>query len=591
MNNITYQLPRSGDHAVGSAISLHPCGRMAAALWFLVLVLFYSVISAPLALGDESVTDVETETVAPSKSPYYSQLPLGSPDYLPFPAHNAPNQSTGPKLPVLPDLPATSEPHPVPRVNSTTQNLQKLPGKAIAPPAPPPSSPRTKSTGRFTFLSPRQGNPAEANDRSAAAKANAYQSAIVPESERLIPGSRPLPLPFANSSRNQIRAARKTNHMISQSETSDAFQTPTGIPDRPNLPYDNGQPLLPAPAGQLPSLGDPPAPPNEYSSPANQGNSAVAELPLGSAPAMAPPPVQNVGGCYWLVSSRNAKQNYRQNSGCYLDVFQRFGDGTCVRSDIASLSAQISPNLPVCVVVHGGFVSWDDTLKESHEAYQCVQAVAQCPIQMIFFSWPSDGPYTFLLPIDIAIRGQWADFNGFYVARLVSYLPPSCPVCLVGHSFGCRTVLAAAHVMAGGEMHGLVFTGQPPTNRTRIVLAAAAVDHHWLDPGEKYERALPRAECVVNLRNQEDLPLLFYPLNRPFAGRSLARVGFTGWDRRRLGGQNPKAIDYDVTANIGHAHLWPQYFSNPQILAIMAPYICYSDRLGPQASALVNERE
>ena len=138
--------------------------------------------------------------------------------------------------------------------------------------------------------------------------------------------------------------------------------------------------------------------------------------------------------------------------------------------------------------------------------------------------------------------------------------------------------------MAGGEMHGLVFTGQLPTNRVRIVLAAAAVDHHWLDPGEKYERALPRSECVVNLRNREDLPLFFYPLNRPFAGRALARTGFTGWDRRRLGGQNPKAIDYDITANIGHAHLWPEYFSDPQILSIMAPYICYPDRLDSPAT-------
>ena len=281
---------------------------------------------------------------------------------------------------------------------------------------------------------------------------------------------------------------------------------------------------------------------------------------------------------YWIVSSRCDIQHRRHihlDDG-ELDVYQRTPDGQLSQSNIATLQSQIIPGVPVLMCIHGTFVTWEDECIESHQAYQWIRnACPQLPLQVIFYTWPSDGLVTGLLPADIAIRARQSEFNGFHAARVLNGVPQSCPVSFIGHSLGCRTILSALHLAGGGEVQGMTYPGPMTTHRYRAVFAAAAVDHNWLNPRDRYGCALPRTECIVNLQNRQDLPLAFYPLYRPFAGRALARSGLTRRDTRKLGATSEKVINLDVTDIQGHNHLWPGYFRSPEIAAAIAPVIYY----------------
>jgi hypothetical protein len=279
--------------------------------------------------------------------------------------------------------------------------------------------------------------------------------------------------------------------------------------------------------------------------------------------------------CYWVASSRCSAQHPLDRHGCPLDLLFRSPDGRLQRSDIAGLRSQLIPGVPVCVFIHGSFVTIEDHCQESAEAFAAFQQLSGgCPMHAIFFTWPSDQRYTHVLPLDVSINGERADFNAFHLCWLLSQIPEHHPVCLIGHSHGCRTAMATLHLLNHGVIQNRVFTGYTaPARRMRVITTAAAFDHNWLNPGRKYDRALLRVESLLILRNRHDLALAFYPWTRPFARRAFGRTGLTPRDRQLLGWQHPKAHELDVTDLLGHRHYWPDYYSQPQIVASMLPYM------------------
>ncbi|MDA7527731.1 alpha/beta hydrolase [bacterium] len=288
--------------------------------------------------------------------------------------------------------------------------------------------------------------------------------------------------------------------------------------------------------------------------------------------------LDNQPGNYWIVSSRRALQNVHQtqSGSWHLDVYSCQPGVHSRATKLQELSQQLIPGVPVCVFSHGSFVKWENHFKQANQAFHNLGwATGKQPLQFIFYTWPSDGPYSHIPQVDVAIRGKRAEFNGFHVANLLSHIPESCPVTLVGHSHGTRVVLSALELAAGGTVQGFSLTksvGQQ--RRLRAVLAAGAIDHNWLNPGQRYGRALNRVECLLNLRNQNDLPLALYPLSRPFARRPLARLGITERDTATIGNYNAAKIrQVDVTNILGRAHYWPDYYSDSQILAAVAPYL------------------
>lgn len=307
--------------------------------------------------------------------------------------------------------------------------------------------------------------------------------------------------------------------------------------------------------------------------------------PTLTGPSVAPYVPAAAGTSYWIVSSRQAAQHPLERSPYGLAYYRKLTDGSLVGSDAATLRSELIPGVPVCILVHGSFVDWDWHLQDTVGASSWIRnAAPDRPLHVIFFTWPSGSPYTHCFAVDVNVRGQRAEYNGFHLAHLISQLPEASPVCIIGHSHGARVALSAMHLAGGGVVQDLVFTGNVGSRPIRAVLAAAAVDHQWLDPGSRYGRALCCGE-VLNLRNRCDLALAFYPLTRPFSRPALASVGFTDGDRERLGWLAMRAGELDVTGLVGRHHNWPYYHDSPAIAAAIAPWVYFIDRdaVRPQA--------
>jgi hypothetical protein len=287
----------------------------------------------------------------------------------------------------------------------------------------------------------------------------------------------------------------------------------------------------------------------------------------------------------WIASSWRCRQ-----AGCHecpsgdLDFFYRAPCAQPIAVNREAFYASLIPGAPVCVVAHGSFAKWDGIYNDCAPVARWLRSAApNRPLNLIFFSWPSDGPITLQPNLDIGILGMRATYNCVYLGDLVARIPPGHPITIIGHSHGARIAAAALHLLGGGDVNGTRLTYLPPSDqRIRAILVAAAIDHQWLDPGERYSMALCRSECIVNLRSDRDWVLAFYPLRRPFSHRALGDKGLNDTDRMRLGPLGGRFLDIDVTGSVGSGHEWDHYYRRPELATTIAPYVFYfSD--GPAA--------
>ncbi|QDT26588.1 alpha/beta hydrolase [Gimesia panareensis] len=287
---------------------------------------------------------------------------------------------------------------------------------------------------------------------------------------------------------------------------------------------------------------------------------------------------------YWVVSSRCCPQ--KSNCccpSCEFDVYHSAEAGQVTEQSMESMLQSLDPNAPICIMVHGSLVKWEDVLLDSYNTYLWLKAAApQKPLNVIFFSWPSDDTPTKIIPVDVHILGKRAEFNGHYLAQLIAALPPHHQISLLGHSHGARLVASTMHLIGGGSIQGISLSDCGihiccHCRHFRIVFAAAAFNHNWLNPGERYGCGLNCTDCLVNLRNHKDRVLLLYPVLAPASRRALARTGFTWMDRRKLGEDTNRVNDIDVSDCVGAGHMFPNYYSHPEIAETIVPAIYFSN--------------
>ena len=295
---------------------------------------------------------------------------------------------------------------------------------------------------------------------------------------------------------------------------------------------------------------------------------------LEAGPELAP--LESAAPGYWFVSTHTTAQHRMEKRGT-LSVY-RSERAELIGSSMQELQSSLVPGVPICLFVHGSFTGWRRQLRDAPQSNQWIRdACPGRPLQVIFFSWPSAGPYTQIFPLDLTVRAHRAEFNGFHLAQVVGLCPAESPICLIGHSHGSRTVLAAAHLLGGGTVEGMASPHAAASRQPiRVVLMAAAVDHTWLNPNRRYGRTLHRAE-VMSLRSRGDVPLQFYPLSAPHSRPALAQVGFTNGDRMAMGPLGYRAIELDVSELVGSSHAWRSYSGSPSIAAAIAPFALFAD--------------
>lgn len=296
---------------------------------------------------------------------------------------------------------------------------------------------------------------------------------------------------------------------------------------------------------------------------------------------------QSCSNSFWIVSSRSAPQRIQDvHSWQQLTYYESVNTQQVVRRTSQDFVQAMQPGVPVCIMVHGSFIEWDIALQDAFYTYQWLaKANGGKPMRMVFYTWPSDGPLTYIPTVDVQRMGRRADHNGVYLSRVIQWMPADSPVSLLGHSHGTRVISSALHLMGGGEIHSKYRCNfRPHGRRIRTVFAAAAVDHYWLNPNNRFGRALFATESLVNLQNRRDAALGVYPWLKPLSGRALARAGFTRIDQRQLGSLNGRIVTMDVTELIQRHHIWPHYYEAPQIAQSLAPYLFYHELTNQQVS-------
>ena len=291
---------------------------------------------------------------------------------------------------------------------------------------------------------------------------------------------------------------------------------------------------------------------------------------------------------HWILSVRHCPKDCTPCSVANCRFGVSVGDwcGNEWASNEDAFRNWVRPGVPIVIYVHGSFVPDDTVLTDATQTFRWLrQAAPQRDVQMISFTWKSDGIFTLdpavavssLVPgIDVAILGQRAEVNGIRLAKLILSLPEQSPVCVIGHSHGGRILASALDLLGGGSRCGVQLCPGPSGRRVRGIFAAAALDHDWMNPGERYDRAMCGAECILNMKSRRDWALAIYPLRKPFSPRALGQVGFTAKDVGRLGGFADRIAEVDVTNTIGTGHIWPRYTERPEFAQMLLPWLYYT---------------
>lgn len=286
----------------------------------------------------------------------------------------------------------------------------------------------------------------------------------------------------------------------------------------------------------------------------------------------------------WIFSVRHCPKKCDACSNqCAFGVTRADWCGNAWESTETDFRKWVRPGIPILIYVHGSFVPSDTVVGDSTSTFRWLrQAAPQRDVQMLSFTWRSDGVFTLdpavavssLVPgIDVAILGRRAEVHGIHLARLILSLPPESPVCIIGHSHGARITASALDLLGGGCRCGVQLCRAPAGRRVRAIFVAAAVDHDWLNPGERFGRAMCGADCILNMKTRGDWALSVYPLRKPFSPLALGQVGFTKRDIRKLGRTADRIAEVDVTDTIRLGHIWPRYTERPELAQMLLPWL------------------
>ena len=305
--------------------------------------------------------------------------------------------------------------------------------------------------------------------------------------------------------------------------------------------------------------------------PTNRGTRSVA------TPNSAPPEAAAGPDPGWIISSREVRGTpERDDCTAQFEYFRRSPQGP-IPVTREQFLATVRPDRPVCFMIHGSYNAWGDVVKESDSNVAFLrEAAGGQDVQVVCFTWPSNGYVPVLLPVELRLLGRKAAVHGGYLAQLISRLGRQQPVTLVGHSHGARCAVAALHALGGGTLddNSRLPRGAQTPGPMRCVLLAAAVDHDWLNPGKRYDRALYPVESMLVVHNARDGWLGVYPLHAPLKGQqALGRSGITHQDRQQLNGLANKIDLFDAGPITGRSHDLATFNSSPDLARVLSPYV------------------
>lgn len=272
----------------------------------------------------------------------------------------------------------------------------------------------------------------------------------------------------------------------------------------------------------------------------------------------------------WLVSTRAFPCGDPRLHASDLSYQQRSEQGSWQRSELRSLLESDNPGAVTVIWIHGNRSTSGDALSEGWATYRALVRCTTCrtPVRFIIYSWPSERIEGSQLD-DVRVKAARTNPNAYYLAWLIDQFDGDVPVSLIGYSYGARVSTGALHLLGGGAVNGWTLSNRAhPTRRpVRVVLAAAALDNHWLIPGHRHGNAISQVEKLTVLYNSCDRVLKRY--DRLYCHRNDAQaLGFTGVaGLGRLNRDRATIVQFDACCYVSKYHSWDGYLASGTLMA------------------------
>ena len=277
----------------------------------------------------------------------------------------------------------------------------------------------------------------------------------------------------------------------------------------------------------------------------------------------------------WVVNTRCAPKCNDLDAGFERISVKRW-DAACRRFVTESWDSLVAQeaSMPTLIFSHGNTLQHDGAMQQCWDVYQKMRC---CPGQkrLVFWSWPAQ--IAFKRPIlkprqlimkNLRIKLVYAEYQGYYMAKLVQRMSMTQRVTVGGHSYGGISAAVAAHFLGGGSLRGLTLAGAEPTLRPnlRVAVVSGAFDNDAMDPGGRYGQSFVAAEKVYLTRNCADSTLRRWP---EVSLRCRKAVGVTGINVAYLGEHAHKLCQHTVTGDVGESHYIEPHLASRRFMSAL----------------------
>jgi pimeloyl-ACP methyl ester carboxylesterase len=227
----------------------------------------------------------------------------------------------------------------------------------------------------------------------------------------------------------------------------------------------------------------------------------------------------------WIIHTRATDQSLGSDPWSSMTIGRLDEQGGPIHgTDPEALLARMNGR-PSVFFIHGAGYTYKDAVDEAVEIRAVLEANGGLSPETLFivFDWPSERERGDFIQ-DLNEQSRRSRVAAYHLARFLQTVPADSRITLVGQSNGGRIALMTLHLLSGAPLRpfwtepAVALTSSRTDLRLRGVLLDTAAGHHWLDPGERLDQALPMCEALLNLRNCADYALSVYVVFTPARG-------------------------------------------------------------------------
>ncbi len=295
---------------------------------------------------------------------------------------------------------------------------------------------------------------------------------------------------------------------------------------------------------------------------------------------------------FWVINTRCTNRCRNLDAGFERISYKRY-DRECRRWVTESRESFLAQeaSMPTMFFSHGNSLKHSGAMESAWELYHKLRC---CPgtKRLVFWSWPAERVHKTqglrireMIEKNLRTKYVYAEYQGYYQAKLVQMMSLSQRTMMAGHSYGGIQAAVAAHLLGGGCIRGLTLEGGMAVERPnlRVGIISGAFDFDMMNPGHRYGQSFVAAEKVFNTRNIHDRTLRKWPRT---SWRGCEAIGKVGINANRLGGYRHKLCQMTTHPEVGSSHyLGPHLQKNARFVNALCclSYGCCSCSAGPPA--------